>query len=58
MKTYIEHHYGESDDEVLKILKDHPELWGDISFSIYFLFNWVSTSVQNRKTRQRNTLGT
>ena len=33
MKTYIEHHYGETDDEVLKILKSHPELWGDISFS-------------------------
>lgn len=31
MKTYIEHHYGETDDEVLKILKSHPELYGDIS---------------------------
>lgn len=33
MKTYINRHYGESDDEVLKILEEHPELWGSVEKS-------------------------
>ena len=33
MKTFINTHFGESDDEVLKILEEHQELWGSIEKS-------------------------
>lgn len=33
MQTYINHHFGENNDEVLKILEENPNFWGSIEKS-------------------------
>lgn len=51
MKTFINHHYGETNEEVLKILNENPNLWGNVE-----LFDLCHTNLYDIYDEQGNLL--
>lgn len=47
MKTFITHHYGENDKEVMEILKNHYEWWREID--IYSFLNTDLYDIANEE---------